>query len=72
MTNYTKDMWIENTKDNKIEIENTCTIPITNKGVVVSLKPRKIPCIAKARRTAGEPSALSFKNFCARISILES
>lgn len=41
------------------------------KGVVVSLKPLKTPCIAKERRTAGAPSDRSVKYFCAGASIGE-
>lgn len=45
---------------------------VAYKGVVVSLKPRKTPCIAKERRTAGEPSALTVKYWRAGIYIGES
>lgn len=42
------------------------------KGVFVSLKPRKTPCIAKERRTAGAPRDLNVKYCCAGFSIGES
>lgn len=38
-------------------------------GVLVSLKPRKTPCMAKERRTAGAPSDLSVKYLFAGPSI---
>lgn len=37
--------------------------PVAYKGVFVSLKPRKTPCMAKERRTAGAPSDLNVKYF---------
>lgn len=40
-------------------------------GVLVSLKPRKIPCIAKERRTAGAPSERRVKYLCAGNNIGE-
>ena len=43
-----------------------------NRGVVVSLNPRKTPCIANDRRTAGAPSDLNVKYCCAGVSIRES
>jgi hypothetical protein len=46
-------------------------IPITYKGVVVSLNPRNIPCIANERRTAGAPNDLYIKYFIAGFSIGE-
>lgn len=45
---------------------------MTYKGVVTSLNPLKIPCIANERRTAGEPNALNLKYFTAGFSIGES
>jgi len=42
------------------------------KGVVVSLKPLKIPCMAKERRTAGDPIDLNLRYFSAGFSIGES
>lgn len=47
-------------------------LPMTYKGVVVSLKPLKIPCMAKERRTAGEPIDLNLRYFSAGSSIGES
>jgi len=47
-------------------------LPMTYNGVVVSLNPLKIPCMAKERRTAGAPIDLSFKYFSAGFSIGES
>lgn len=44
---------------------------MTYNGVVVSLNPRKIPCIAKERRTAGAPIDLYVKYFTAGFSIGE-
>lgn len=35
--------------------------PMTYKGVVVSLNPRKMPCMAKERSTAGAPNDLNLK-----------
>lgn len=46
-------------------------IPVANKGVVVSLNPRKTPCMARDRRTAGEPSDLKVKYFLAGLSMVE-
>lgn len=45
---------------------------MTYKGVVVSLNPRKIPCMANVRRTAGAPMDLTVKYFNAGLSIGES
>ena len=45
---------------------------ITYKGVVVSLNPRKIPCMAKERSTAGAPNDLNLKYLIAGFSIGES
>ena len=45
--------------------------PVAYKGVFVSLKPRKTPCMAKERRTAGAPSDLNVKYFRAGGSIGE-
>lgn len=45
---------------------------MTYRGVVVSLNPLKIPCIAKVRSTAGAPNDLVTKYFCAGASIGES
>lgn len=42
------------------------------KGVVVSLNPRKTPCIANERRTAGAPRDLNFRYCCAGCNIGES
>jgi hypothetical protein len=47
-------------------------LPITYKGVVVSLNPRKIPCMANVRRTAGAPIDLTVKYFNAGFSMGES
>jgi len=47
-------------------------LPITYKGVVVSLNPRKIPCMAKERSTAGAPKDLNLKYLTAGFSIGES
>jgi hypothetical protein len=47
------------------------SLPMTYRGVFVSLNPRKIPCMAKDRRTAGAPSDLNFKYFSAGASIGE-
>lgn len=47
------------------------SIPMTYKGVVVSLNPLKIPCMAKVRRTAGAPNDLVTKYFSAGASIGE-
>ena len=47
-------------------------VPMTYKGVVVSLNPRKMPCMAKVRRTAGAPNDLVTKYFTAGASIGES
>lgn len=44
---------------------------MTYRGVFVSLNPRKIPCMAKDRRTAGAPSDLNFKYFSAGFSMGE-
>ena len=41
------------------------------KGVLVSLNPRKTPCMAKERRTAGAPRALNVKYLLAGVSIEE-
>lgn len=38
----------------------------------MSLNPRKTPCMAKERRTAGAPSDLSVKYCCAGVIISES
>lgn len=38
-------------------------------GVSVSLKPRKMPWIAKESTTAGQPSALSWRKWCAEMRI---
>jgi len=46
-------------------------LPITYKGVVVSLNPRKIPCMAKERSTAGAPKDLNLKYLIAGFSIGE-
>lgn len=40
-------------------------------GVFVSLNPLKTPCMAKDRRTAGEPSDLNVKYFLAGVNIGE-
>lgn len=48
------------------------SLPVAYRGVLVSLKPRKTPCIAKERRTAGAPSALSVKYWVAGTYIGES
>jgi len=53
-------------------ISKTRSLPVAYKGVAVSLKPRKTPCIAKERRTAGEPSALIVKYWRAGRYIGES
>nr|GMD65275.1 Os01g0919150 [Ipomoea batatas] len=45
---------------------------VAYKGVVVSFRPRKIPCIAKDRRTAGAPSALRVRYFRAGFNIGDS
>lgn len=45
------------------------SLPVAYRGVFVSLKPRKIPCIARERATAGEPNALSVRYFLAGTSI---
>lgn len=50
---------------------NTSEVPVAYKGVLVSLKPRKTPCIAKEIRTAGAPSERSVKYLCAGKSIGE-
>ena len=42
------------------------------KGVFVSLNPRKMPCMANERRTAGAPSDLNVKYCCAGFSMGES
>ena len=47
-------------------------LPITYKGVVVSLNPRKIPCMAKDKSTAGAPNDLNLKYLIAGFSIGES
>lgn len=55
-------------------LHNTCyetRLPMTYRGVFVSLNPRKIPCMAKDRSTAGAPSDLNFKYFSAGFSIGE-
>lgn len=44
---------------------------MTYRGVFVSLNPRKIPCMAKDRRTAGAPSDRNFKYLSAGISMGE-
>lgn len=44
---------------------------VAYKGVFVSLNPRKTPCTAKDRRTAGEPNDLNVKYFSAGFSIGE-
>jgi len=51
---------------------NHLNLPMTYKGVVVSLNPLKIPCMAKERSTAGAPKALNLKYLTAGISIGES
>lgn len=48
------------------------SLPVAYNGVVVSLKPRKTPCMAKERRTAGAPSDLSVRYLWAGPSIGES
>ncbi len=48
------------------------SLPVAYKGVLVSLNPRKTPCMAKERRTAGAPSALSVKYCVAGTYIGES
>lgn len=48
------------------------SIPVAYKGVVVSLSPRKTPCVANDRRTAGAPSDLNVKYCFAYDSIGES
>jgi hypothetical protein len=45
---------------------------MTYKGVVVSLNPLKIPCMAKERSTAGAPKALNLKYLTAGVNIGES
>lgn len=45
--------------------------PVAYKGVFVSLNPLKTPCMARERRTAGEPSALNVKYFLAGVSMGE-
>ena len=44
---------------------------MTYRGVFVSLNPRKIPCMAKDRRTAGAPSDRNFKYLSAGICMGE-
>lgn len=44
-------------------------LPVAYKGVLVSLKPRKTPCMASETATAGDPSALSVRYFLAGTSI---
>lgn len=47
-------------------------LPIPYKGVLVSLKPRKVPCAAKDKTIAGAPKALSEVNCSAGARIGES
>ena len=42
-----------------------CNIPVAYRGVLVSLKPRKMPCIESDRSNAGEPNDRMVKYFCA-------
>ena len=46
--------------------------PVAYRGVLVSLKPRKIPCIANETRTEGAPNDLKVKYLKAGGSIGES
>jgi hypothetical protein len=55
-----------------LKLKWKCLSPVAYKGVLVSLKPRKTPCIASDKRTAGEPSALNVKYFLAGVNIAES
>ena len=61
-----------NSKFTKIKKNKNLNLPMTYKGVVVSLKPLKIPCMAKERRTAGDPIDLNLRYFSAGFSIGES
>jgi len=54
-----------------MSIDYKLNIPMTYRGVFVSLNPRKIPCMAKDRRTAGAPSDRNFKYLSAGISMGE-
>lgn len=45
---------------------------MTYNGVVVSLNPLKMPCIANVKRTAGAPNDLVTKYLCAGANIGES
>lgn len=47
-------------------------LPKHNTGVLVSLNPRNIPCIARETTTAGAPMDLSDKNCCAGMRIGEA
>lgn len=42
-------------------ISSSQYLPMANRGVFVSLNPRKTPCMANDRRTAGAPSDLRVK-----------
>ena len=45
-----------------IKISN---LPVAYRGVLVSLKPRKMPCIERDKSNAGAPNARMVKYFCA-------
>lgn len=47
-------------------------LQVAYRGVFVSLNPRKTPCMANDRRTAGAPSDLRVKYSCAGVNIGES
>lgn len=49
--------------------EGFFALPVAYRGVLVSLKPRNTPCIARESATAGEPSALKVRYFLAGTSI---
>jgi len=64
-------LWKVGMDEKNAETKTKCLSPVAYKGVFVSLKPRKTPCIANDKRTAGEPRALNVKYFLAGFNIAE-